>query len=252
MASKRLLLPILLSKPHSYRPIHHLLSPLLGLPIRRTPNRLPYPNTPFQTKTQNRLSSHLSQPPKTYTFKDIQALSAHPSPKTLLIDVREPSELSLTGKIPTAVNMPLTSCPDAIFLDPEVFRERFGFGKPGSGGAGEIGRGEGEEEEEEEGVAGHGGADLAAKEGVEMEGVRYAGSPTSQGKGSGEAEGEGEAGGKGEGEGVQEVIFYCKAGVRSRAAMQMAAGEGGWRGVRVGQWGGGWVEWEAGGGRVER
>ena len=38
--------------------------------------------------------------------------------------------------------------------------------------------------------------------------------------------------------GVEEVIFYCKAGVRSRAAAQMARE---WKGVRVGEMrGGGW------------
>lgn len=57
---------------------------------------------------------------------------------------------------------------------------------------------------------------------------------------------------EGQGGGVQEVVFYCKAGVRSRAAMQMARGEGGWEGVGVGQWEGGWVEWEKEGGKVER
>lgn len=81
-------------------------------------------------------------------------------------------------------------------------------------------------------AAGHAGADVgaAAEEEAETDGGM----------------------GDGEGEGVKEVVFFCKAGVRSRAAMQMALGEGGWRGVRVGQWGGGWVEWENRGGEVER
>ena len=49
--------------------------------------------------------------------------------------------------------------------------------------------------------------------------------------------------------GVEEVIFYCKAGVRSRAAAQMARE---WKGVRVGEMRGGWLEWEGRGGEVER
>ena len=49
-----------------------------------------------------------------------------------------------------------------------------------------------------------------------------------------------------------EVIFYCKAGVRSRAAARMAGMEGGWKGVEVGDLGGGWLEWEKNGGKVER
>jgi len=51
---------------------------------------------------------------------------------------------------------------------------------------------------------------------------------------------------------VEEVVFYCKAGVRSRTAARMAVGEGGWRGVKVGEMGGGWLEWEVKGGEVER
>ena len=55
--------------------------------------------------------------------------------------------------------------------------------------------------------------------------------------------------GNGEGEGVEEVIFYCKAGVRSRAAARMARE---WQGVRVGEMRGGWMEWEGRGGEAER
>lgn len=47
-----------------------------------------------------------------------------------------------------------------------------------------------------------------------------------------------------------EVIFYCKAGVRGRAAAQLArqAGFGG----KVGEFPGSWLEWVAKGGKVER
>ncbi|KAL8725726.1 MAG: hypothetical protein Q9166_007176 [cf. Caloplaca sp. 2 TL-2023] len=163
----------------------------------------------------------------------IQSLSSHPSPTRLLIDVREPAELEATGRIPSAVSMPITSNPDAIYLSPEDFHDRFGFEKPGNPSVSSS-----DESDEELGeavsegnpkpyAAGHGGADVGV---------------------AAEAEEEGDEGG----DGVREVVFYCKAGVRSRAAMQMAAGEGGWKGVRVGQWGGGWVEWEQEGGKVER
>lgn len=143
--------------------------------------------------------------------------------------------------------MPLTSNPDAIFLSAEDFQERFGFPKPGSSSSSSaVGDGgkEVDVEVEEEGAhaAGHGGADVAAKEGVEMKGVRYAGGGAGKGK----------EGGKAGGEGVTYVVFYCKAGVRSKAAMQMAAGEGGWSGVRVGHWGGGWSDWERRRESVER
>ena len=80
-----------------------------------------------------------------------------------------------------------------------------------------------------------------------------------EGGGGGGKEEEEEGGGEGEGEeGVEydgkegaadSVIFYCKAGVRSRAAARMARE---WKGVRVGDMSGGWVEWEGRGGEVER
>jgi len=68
------------------------------------------------------------------------------------LDVREPSEYA-AGFIPTARNIPISSNPDALFLPPDEFEERFGFIKPPMG---------------------------------------------------------------------KEVVFYCKAGVRSSAAASMA------------------------------
>jgi rhodanese-related sulfurtransferase len=49
----------------------------------------------------------------------------------IIIDVREPAELTATGIIPGAIAIPLTSQPDAYFLPPEEFETRFGFAKPG-------------------------------------------------------------------------------------------------------------------------
>lgn len=46
-----------------------------------------------------------------------------------------------------------------------------------------------------------------------------------------------------------EVVFYCKAGVRSRAAAGMAK-MAGWE--RVGEYEGSWVDWEGRGGEVKR
>ncbi|KAI1201387.1 Rhodanese-like domain-containing protein [Nemania serpens] len=46
-----------------------------------------------------------------------------------------------------------------------------------------------------------------------------------------------------------EVVFYCRAGVRSRAAAGLAR-EAGW--TRVGEYPGSWMEWAAKGGAVER
>ncbi|OBT61086.1 hypothetical protein VE03_09473 [Pseudogymnoascus sp. 23342-1-I1] len=120
-------------------------------------------------------------PSKIYTFEEVRKHAQDPTPTSpILIDVREPGELRTTGRIPTSVNLPLSSCPDAFFLPADEFEERFGFEKPREG------RG---------------------------------------------------------------VVFYCKAGVRSRAAAALAR-EAGWE--PVGEFPGSWLEWEGRGGEVER
>ncbi|OBT75410.1 hypothetical protein VF21_05718 [Pseudogymnoascus sp. 05NY08] len=120
-------------------------------------------------------------PSKIYSFEEVRTHAQNPTPTSpILIDVREPGELHTTGRIPTSVNLPLSSCPDAFFLPADEFEERFGFEKP----------------REDRGV-----------------------------------------------------VFYCKAGVRSRAAAALAR-EGGWE--KVGEFPGSWLEWEGRGGEVER
>ena len=121
--------------------------------------------------------------------------------------------------------MPLTSQPEGIFLPPEEFEARFGFAKPG---VDVTAAAEGEEAEEE------GDSDSFSRGATEKEKEK-------------EKEKEAAA----EDGRVREVVFYCKAGVRSRAAARLAAGEGGWKGVRIGDLGGGWMEWERRGGGVE-
>ncbi|KAI0394356.1 Rhodanese-like domain-containing protein [Xylariaceae sp. FL0594] len=139
-----------------------------------------------------RWSSTSATGSKIWTFEEIQSLTSSSPQKqkqkqnqkqkpTLLIDVREPSELSQTGKIPGSINIPITSSPDSFSLSPEDFEDRFGFPPPD-------------------------------KEG-------------------------------------DEVVFYCKAGVRSRAAAALAR-EAGYK--NVGEYPGSWIEWHGKGGEVER
>lgn len=47
-----------------------------------------------------------------------------------------------------------------------------------------------------------------------------------------------------------EVIFFCKSGVRSKAAAQLAAQAG--FGGRIGEYPGSWLDWEKNGGRTEK
>lgn len=119
-----------------------------------------------------RFYSQEAEASKIYAFEDVKALIEKPDPDRILIDTREPSELSNTGTIPGSLNIPITSQPDSFFITPEEFEERFGFDRP-------------------------------AKD--------------------------------------QEVVFYCKAGVRSRAAAALAR-QAGWE--RIGEYKGSWMDWE--------
>ncbi|KAJ8071322.1 hypothetical protein OCU04_001657 [Sclerotinia nivalis] len=117
---------------------------------------------------------------KHYTFEDMQTLTSAPHPDTHIIDVRTPLELQQTGRIPGAVNISITTNPDAFSISGEEFEDRFGFERP-------------------------------SKE--------------------------------------EECVFYCKSGVRSRAAAEIAKGNG-W--MKVGEFEGSWGEWSAKGGQAEK
>lgn len=68
---------------------------------------------------------------KTQINASLPSDTPSPTQKPILVDVREPAELTSTGIIPSAVAVPLASQPDALFLSPEEFETRFGFPKPG-------------------------------------------------------------------------------------------------------------------------
>ncbi|KAJ4364640.1 hypothetical protein N0V83_009236 [Neocucurbitaria cava] len=112
---------------------------------------------------------------KVYEFEDVLAILEQPSNSRLLIDVREPHEYE-ANTIPTAINIPVTSQPDALLLSEEEFMDRFGFAKP----------------------------------------------PTNK-----------------------EVVFFCKAGVRSSASAGIAKQAGY---TNVGEYRGSWLDWERKGG----
>ncbi|KAF2502513.1 Rhodanese-like protein, partial [Lophium mytilinum] len=136
-------------------------------------------NPALKPLSQTRWLSSSVEKSKPYAFEDVKALIEKDDKDVVLIDVREPAEFA-AGAIPTALNLPISSQPDALFLPPDEFEDRFGFQKP------DIGK---------------------------------------------------------------EVVFYCKAGVRSAAAAQLARQEG-WE--RVGEYRGSWLDWEKRGGKVEK
>jgi len=97
----------------------------------------------------------------------------------VLADVREPSELQQTGRIPGAVNIPITTSPDSFHITEDEFEDRFGYPRPTKG---------------------------------------------------------------------SELVIYCKAGVRGKAAATLAK-EAGW--TNVGEYPGSWLDWAEKGGKVE-
>ncbi|KAH8597250.1 Rhodanese-like domain-containing protein [Bisporella sp. PMI_857] len=121
----------------------------------------------------------IPNPSKIYTFADVQSFISFPSPDRVLIDTREPHELKSTGTIPSSINIPVTTQPDAFFITEEEFEDRFGVERP-------------------------------TKE--------------------------------------TEVVFYCRAGVRSKAAAELAR-QAGWQ--KVSEYSGSWLDWEKNGGQVE-
>jgi len=112
---------------------------------------------------------------KVYEFDDVKKIVESPDEGVVLVDVREPAEYA-AGFIPSAINIPISSQPEALFLPSDEFEDRFGFTKP----------------------------------------------PASK-----------------------EVVFYCKSGVRSAAAAQLAR-QGGYE--KVGEYKGSWLDWERRGG----
>lgn len=98
----------------------------------------------------------------------------------MILDVREPRELFQTGKIPGAINIPITSAVQSFHIPEEDFEEMYGFERPPKDA---------------------------------------------------------------------ELLFYCKAGVRARAAAGLAK-HAGWE--NVGEYPGSWLDWEAQNGPVEK
>ncbi|KAJ5678280.1 uncharacterized protein N7477_003913 [Penicillium maclennaniae] len=149
------------------------------------------PQSQCKVNGQNQIRRFNDEPPslREWGFEEIN--TALPSSSTspthkpvILIDVREPAELKGTGIIPSAISIPLASQPDAMYLTPDEFEDRFGFPKPQA----------------------------------DFDGT---------------------------------LVFYCKAGVRARAAAQLAV-QAGYNPEQIGVYEGSWLDWERNGGKVER
>ncbi|ETS01967.1 Rhodanese-like protein [Trichoderma reesei RUT C-30] len=115
-------------------------------------------------------------------FDEIKALVEKKDPKdnkVVIVDVREPHELLETGKIPGAINIPITSAVQSFHISDEDFEDMYGYARPPKDA---------------------------------------------------------------------NLLFYCKAGVRAKAAAGLAQ-HAGWE--SVGEYPGSWLDWEANKGPVE-
>ncbi|KAF5984712.1 heat shock 67B2 [Fusarium coicis] len=145
----------------------------------------PFPSTrSYATKGQTKTKSLDDNAPpnlKPWSFEDIKNHVEKSDPgDVVLIDVREPVELLETGKIPGAINIPITSAAQSFHISEEDFEDMYGFQRPAKN---------------------------------------------------------------------KELVFYCKAGVRARAAAQLAH-YAGWD--KIGDYAGSWLDWEAQKGPVEK
>ncbi|ODV91844.1 hypothetical protein CANCADRAFT_30155 [Tortispora caseinolytica NRRL Y-17796] len=72
----------------------------------------------------------ISKAAQEYKFEELKKAIDNHEKDIVVVDVREPNELAECGKIPGAINIPYKSSPGALGLDPEEFKETFGFDKP--------------------------------------------------------------------------------------------------------------------------
>lgn len=99
--------------------------------LQQTQTRL-LSNRQFHTSNFLKMGSTPSSL-KLYDFNSVNAIISSPEyPKNVtLVDVREPSELQQSGKIPGAINVPYKSQPTAFKYDQETWEENFaGVPKP--------------------------------------------------------------------------------------------------------------------------
>ncbi|KAI1042613.1 hypothetical protein LB505_004163 [Fusarium chuoi] len=154
-------------------------------PSLRSRTFAPFPSTgSYATKAQtkaNPIDDNAPPDSKPWSFEDIKNHVEKSDPgNVVLIDVREPVELFETGKIPGAINIPITSAAQSFHISDEDFEDMYGFQRPAKN---------------------------------------------------------------------KELVFYCKAGVRARAAAQLAH-YAGWD--KIGDYAGSWLDWEAQKGPVEK
>ncbi|KAF1737982.1 Thiosulfate sulfurtransferase RDL2, mitochondrial [Beauveria bassiana] len=79
-----------------------------------------------------RYSVDAASPTKIWTYADIQKqLDTNEDNNVVFVDVREPAELHETGKIPGAINIPVTTAVQSLHVPEQEFEEMYGYERPG-------------------------------------------------------------------------------------------------------------------------
>ncbi|EHA52090.1 hypothetical protein MGG_06046 [Pyricularia oryzae 70-15] len=148
MTSTRQLVPALLrtsapavrgtaARPVCARSVHRSLSAStrpFGRQLQAPRQQKPQCQIFHQCRTYSKQSKPVEPKTSSLTFDQVERhvldINEGADTNTVIIDVREPHELKTTGRIPSAVNIPITSHPDSFHIPADEFRLRFGFDRP--------------------------------------------------------------------------------------------------------------------------
>ncbi|KAL1835909.1 hypothetical protein VTJ49DRAFT_5900 [Mycothermus thermophilus] len=124
----------LASRPYSSLPAQQTRkAPTFLSPIQQQQVRIRAttgPNCATAVKRAYYSTESGDKPSKIWDFEAVQKLASSPDKSVVLVDVREPHELQETGKIPGAINIPVTSAPDSFHITDAEFEDRFGRPRP--------------------------------------------------------------------------------------------------------------------------
>ncbi|KAL4726837.1 hypothetical protein ACLX1H_005727 [Fusarium chlamydosporum] len=129
MASRRTLLSSVLrasAAVHPARPIFTIAA------HTARPAAAPRAFAPFAISLRN-YSAKKSAPEeyKHWEFDELKKLvKSGKNDDIVIVDVREPAELYETGKIPGAINIPITTAVQSFHIPEEDFEEMYGFERP--------------------------------------------------------------------------------------------------------------------------
>ncbi|KAI1066553.1 hypothetical protein NW752_005635 [Fusarium irregulare] len=126
MASRRAFVSSALRASAAVRPAR----PIFSVAVRTARTSLaPRAFAPFARSTRD--YSVKTSEPKQWEFEELKNLvQKGANEEIVIVDVREPHELFETGKIPGAINIPITTAVQSFHIPEEDFEEMYGFERP--------------------------------------------------------------------------------------------------------------------------